>query len=285
MNRLRAIFIRGVVVLLAAPHVQAQQARTVVITAAAPVYVSPNDMNQTPLITAQAGSVVRLLGTDGDWWNIEFEDPQYGRRVGYVRSRYARIAETAPDRVPVDVSVPGLQQPPPHLRVQPLPPPQSTPVERAADPKVEVGASFVTITVPLESNSGVIVGVPSSGFGILQPGVYFSFFAGPHVAIEPQLGLILASSGGVSEHAINFAGQLDYFAKGTSVSSPYAFGTVGVLDLSGTSVSPKSVGGGAGYWILAGDRLTFRVEVRLMHMTDGGGNTLSFGVNIGGLFR
>jgi opacity protein-like surface antigen len=157
---------------------------------------------------------------------------------------------------------------------------------RAADPKAEVGASLATATFGLgNSNDGSTFGIPSGGFGILQPGVYASFFVGRYVAIEPQIGLIWASSNGHSEHLVNFVGQVDYFLTGSSTNSPYIFGAAGVVDISGTSTTPKSVGGGAGYRIVAGDRLTFRIDGRVTHLTEGGGNMLAFGLTIGGVFR
>ena len=45
---------------------------------------------------------------------------------------------------------------------------------------------------------------------------------------------------------VNIAGQLDYFLKGTAESSPYFFGSVGVLEGSGSGANPVSAGvGGA----------------------------------------
>jgi opacity protein-like surface antigen len=156
----------------------------------------------------------------------------------------------------------------------------------AADPKAEVGASLATATIGLgNNNSGSTFGIPSGGFGILQPGVYASFFVGPNVAIEPQIGLIWASSNGHAEHLVNVVGQVDYFVTGSSANSPYIFGAAGIIDVSGGSTTPKSVGGGVGYRIVAGDRLTFRIDGRVTHLTDGGGNMLAFGLSIGGLFR
>ena len=156
----------------------------------------------------------------------------------------------------------------------------------AADPKAEIGASLATATFGLgHNNDGSTFGIPSGGFGILQPGVYASFFIGPYVAIEPQVGLIWASISGHSEHIVNFVGQVDYFVTGADSNSAYIFGAAGVIDVSGSSTTPKSVGGGVGYRIVAGDRLTFRIDGRFAHLTEGGGNTLSFGLTIGGVFQ
>lgn len=158
-------------------------------------------------------------------------------------------------------------------------------VARADDPKMEIGASLAGTTIGLGKNDFSTFGVPSGGFTIVQPGVYASIFAGPYLAIEPQLGLIWVSSNGHSDHILDFVGQLDYFAAGTSVNSAYFFGAAGILDTSSSATSPKSLSAGLGYRIVAGDRLTFRVDGRITHLTEGGGNMLAFGLTIGGIFR
>lgn len=153
-----------------------------------------------------------------------------------------------------------------------------------ADPKVEIGASLAGATLGLEENDATTFGVPSSELGIVNPGVYVSIFAGSQFAIEPQIGLIWVSSGGESDHLLNFAAQADYFMRGSAQSSPYVFGAIGVIDVSGSDTTPKSVSGGAGYRTALGDRLALRVDGRFTHLSDDGGNSLSFTLSIGGLF-
>jgi len=60
-----------------------------VISEAAPVYVLP-DASRTPLRTLDAGTRIRLLQQRGDWDQIEFSDPQWGPRVGWVQRRFVR---------------------------------------------------------------------------------------------------------------------------------------------------------------------------------------------------
>jgi hypothetical protein len=160
----------------------------------------------------------------------------------------------------------------------------SMPSVAAAQPQFEVGANLTSVTVGLGDNDTTVWGVPSSSFGLLNPGVYGSIFVGPYVAVEPQLGLIWASTNGDSSHVLNFTGQLDYFLAGTEGSSPYVFGALGVFDASDSDQNPKSVGGGIGYRMPVGDRLAFRVDARYTHFTDDGGNALAFGLSIGGVF-
>ena len=159
-----------------------------------------------------------------------------------------------------------------------------------AQGKVELGTSLVSATVILDNNGGdnmTVIGVPSGGvFSLFNPSVYVSVFVHPHIAIEPQIGLVFLTSGGESEHVLNAAVQFDYFIKNTSVRSPYVFVTGGLLD-SGDDYTPKTVGGGAGFRIPVGDRLVFRVDGRYTHYTSDFGdgvNTVAFTVSIGGLF-
>ena len=145
----------------------------------------------------------------------------------------------------------------------------------------------MSATFGLGDDDVTTFGVPSSGFGILNPGVYASFFIGRYAAVEPQIGFIWASSDGESMHLLNFAGQFDYFFSGTEVRSPYAFGTVGLLDMTDEDYTPKSYGFGAGYRVPVGDRLTFRVDGRWVRYTSEFGDdsdTLAFTLSIGGIF-
>ena len=76
--------------------------RTVTITANAPIFLVP-DSSRTPLRVAVMGSRLGLIKAEGDWFNVEFRDPQFGTRVGYVEKKYAR--ENLPDLQPMDLSI------------------------------------------------------------------------------------------------------------------------------------------------------------------------------------
>lgn len=155
-----------------------------------------------------------------------------------------------------------------------------------AQPRVEVGGSLASLMVGLDDDEDVtVLGIPSAGFGLLNPGVYGSFFLGDKAAIEPQIGLIWVSSDGESMHALTAAAQFDLFFNGTARTSPYVFAGGGIIDMSDTTETPKSVTAGAGLRIPAGDRLVFRLDGRYIHYTNEGGNALAFGLSIGGLFN
>ena len=152
--------------------------------------------------------------------------------------------------------------------------------------RVEVGASLVNLMIvfPEQGDKSVLFGIPSGSYGLLSPSVYAAIFATPRVAIEPQAGLLLVSTGGTTNHVVNIAGQVDYFLNGSAVSSPYAFGTVGLVMISNSDTTPKQFGGGAGYRLRLGDRLALRIDGRYTHFTDGEGNALGFNFSLSGIF-
>jgi len=78
------------------------QSQSVIVTNAAPIFLLP-DNTRTPLRVASAGSRLGLIKVEGDWYNIEFRDPQYGERVGYVEKKFARLSQ--PDLQPMDLSI------------------------------------------------------------------------------------------------------------------------------------------------------------------------------------
>lgn len=152
-------------------------------------------------------------------------------------------------------------------------------------PRVEVGASMAGVSVGLgDDNDVTMLGIPSSGFGLIDPGLYAALFAGDHFALEPKVGLVWVSADGESNHILNLTGQATYFVSGTTRPSLYLLAAAGVLDMSGDDSSPKTVAGGVGYRIPVGDRLVFRLDGRYLHATDDGGNQVLFSLSIGGVF-
>jgi hypothetical protein len=65
-----------------------------VIISTAPVYLLPNAA-RVALRELAAGTSVRVLGRTGDWIRVEFNDPQFGPRVGYVESRFVQLRKRA----------------------------------------------------------------------------------------------------------------------------------------------------------------------------------------------
>jgi hypothetical protein len=154
---------------------------------------------------------------------------------------------------------------------------------QATPAKVELGVSLANLTIGLGDNDFTTFGVPSSFFGLFSPGVYASIFATPNISIDPRVGLMVISGGGDTEHLLNLGAQVNYFTRGTAASSPFLFGDVGLLNASDED-SITTFGGGAGYRWLLGDRLALRGDARFTHYSDGGGNSISVTLSLGGLF-
>src|SRR5438067_902579 len=84
--------------------------RTVVVSAAAPIFLRPN-VDLDPLRVAKEGSTLRLIEQGPEWTLVEFQDPQFGRRGGYIQTKFVDITpEATPEPTvlaPLDLSVPA----------------------------------------------------------------------------------------------------------------------------------------------------------------------------------
>jgi hypothetical protein len=101
----------------------AQTGDTAVAAVNTPVFIAP-DTSKDPLRVAAAGTSFVVLGEEGTWTRVQFQDPQWGRRVGYVATKDLRVRR--PSLEPMDLSVrpeaaaamPQQQAPPPLAPVQ-----------------------------------------------------------------------------------------------------------------------------------------------------------------------
>ncbi len=91
----------------------------------APIYVLP-DANRLPIRVAKEGSVLRVVREQGNWVYVEFSDPDYERRFGYIETKLVQ-AVRAPLPEAVDLSVREARQPAPPTTQQPRPQPQPQP--------------------------------------------------------------------------------------------------------------------------------------------------------------
>lgn len=144
----RLLVLTGVLALasagvVGAQSVEAQIPSRIVVNEAAPVFVRP-DARMTPLRVAKEGSALNAIATDGEWYQVEFQDPQFGRRVGYIEKRHVSVS-------PVDLSIAELPVPAPQPatmvarqrvngvqsapKVQPAPRPAVTEGEFSATPE------------------------------------------------------------------------------------------------------------------------------------------------------
>ena len=62
-------------------------------TARAPLFLRP-DATRTPLVQLPAGTRLRVLEEAGEWLRVEYQDRQYGRRVGYIQRMFVRMEGT-----------------------------------------------------------------------------------------------------------------------------------------------------------------------------------------------
>jgi hypothetical protein len=120
-------------------HAQTATNRLNAITAtSAPVFVLP-DNTRTPLRTLAPGTRLRVLRESGDWLRVEFQDPRWGSRVGYIERKHVDMAgpdieAPAPDRKP-----PGRATPTPPGRT--APPKPVAPARAASPARVWIDAS------------------------------------------------------------------------------------------------------------------------------------------------
>ncbi len=79
------------------------------VTTNAPIYAAAQE-TPTPLRVAAVGSRLRVLSTEQDWVQVEYNDPQLGRSVGWVQRHYVSL--TSHDLRPMDLSVQAQPVPP-----------------------------------------------------------------------------------------------------------------------------------------------------------------------------
>jgi hypothetical protein len=100
MKRIQLVYAVALCCALAIPA-ETQDVTAVVVTAA-PIYIEP-DASRVPLRTAAVNTTLQVVEDRGDWLKVEFQDPQYGRSVGFVQTNKIRVVH--PERGPMDLSV------------------------------------------------------------------------------------------------------------------------------------------------------------------------------------
>ena len=187
------------------------------VTTNAPIYAAAQE-TPTPLRVAAVGSRLRVLSTEQDWVQVEYNDPVLGRRVGWVLRHYISLGSH--DLQPMDLSVP--QAPP----VPPAPgQPAVVPPEAATSgpfPRVEtsLGWSFLRVSGEfLDTNSAV--GWNVSVAGNVSPWVGIA----GDVTGNYKTGLTMFDDTGLTIHS--FTGGPRFSARTSSLAVPYAEFLVG----------------------------------------------------------
>lgn len=119
-------------------QVQIGQPLRAVVTKDAPIYLKP-EVLPIPLRTAAAGTVLEVLKELESWVQVQFQDPQFGRRIGWIEAPYLRIAR--PELQPMDLSIVDepIRRPTPAAATQRQPASQDVVVAR---PQIREGFWF-----------------------------------------------------------------------------------------------------------------------------------------------
>jgi len=88
---------------ISVPIATAQDIRAIVLENA-PIHLYP-DAKTTPLRTAAVNTSLVVIEDAGEWLRVEFEDPVFGSRQGYVQK--IRVRVNRPELKPMDLSVPS----------------------------------------------------------------------------------------------------------------------------------------------------------------------------------
>jgi hypothetical protein len=107
--------------LMSVPLTAAAQSTATITTNAAIYTTSAPAPGVSPVRVAALGTVLVVVAEEGDWLQIEFADPQRGRRTGWIRKEYARLSN--PELMPMDLSI------------------RNTPVTTPAVPREDVDAA------------------------------------------------------------------------------------------------------------------------------------------------
>ena len=114
---------RAIIILLAVLGPVPAQAQEAVVTVNAPIFLLP-DASRIPLRVAAAGTRVRVLDEQPEGWvKVEFTDPQFGPRVGFVETKFVKIER--PELAPMDLSIKKEAPPAPGRPAVPSPQPDS----------------------------------------------------------------------------------------------------------------------------------------------------------------
>src|SRR5437867_1280082 len=106
---LRVGVLAGVILLATITVTPAQTGNDrAVVLENAPILLLP-EPNRGPLRVAAPGTVLTLLKEETGWCQVEFQDPEFGIRTGWVQSKFVRVERAA--LRPQDLSVTPTRPP------------------------------------------------------------------------------------------------------------------------------------------------------------------------------
>ena len=141
---------------------QTPSGRTATVTENAPIYLLA-DVSRVPLRVLEPGTVVKVLGEEGDWVQVQFEDVQWGRRAGWVQRSLLKFNAWVP---------PPMYRPEPRTATATPPPPAppSPPLSSFPQAEAAIGWSFVRADTGINSRLGLngsVVGNLTPWFGVV----------------------------------------------------------------------------------------------------------------------
>jgi opacity protein-like surface antigen len=216
------------------PGIASAQDANAIVTTTAPIYLMP-DTTRTPLRMAAVNTRLRVINEQHDWVQVEFQDPQFGRRIGYIQAGFVDIVRS--EMRPMDLSVPDA--PSPVSATRPMP---------QASPRVD----FNQPIAKQRRYRGYALGIGGLTFQSETSGLFGGEFGGNVTAdlqIYGQVGrMINALPKSFQEDVDNAASLLTYLTGDrwkfdAKLPATYFGGGVKYLVPTGTAVRPFAIGG------------------------------------------
>ena len=152
-------------VLLARAVVHGQAAHrpapTAITVQSAPLLLYPDERRE-PLRVLEPGTVLEVVSQTDDWLNVEYSDPQWGKRLGYVHIRYFTAPQSAPVSPPPATGTPVPD--PPQREI----PRRATPPSATTRPAADKAGGSPTITshpAAADSTAATRSGTPAADRG------------------------------------------------------------------------------------------------------------------------
>jgi hypothetical protein len=146
---------------------------------------------------AAAGSVLTFLTEENGWTQVQFQDPQFGLRTGWVQNRFVRVDR--PELQPLDLSVPtavARQNRPPRAPIAPLPEPTPErvriPEVRDVPNRVHLDADFMGF-FPLKTRQTATATRTLFGEQATASATYLTQRAGSAIP-EPSVNVLLGAN-------------------------------------------------------------------------------------------
>ncbi len=225
-----------------------------IVTQAAPIYLAP-DATRQPLRVAREGSRLRIVEQGNGWMTVQFQDPQFGLRTGYIESRYVRVEPSAALQ-PMDLSVAEV----PRAAAAPAP---ASPAPRASQPTAARTAAVFDRAERRSATDRFWLGVGLEGNGILaNDALNSSTDSGAGIGLSIGYGFtprwsLYSVLSGASMTASDFSGTygLGHFDLGTRIHFGHDSGRVRPFvqgGLSGRAATQEFYIGSRAYKVEAG---------------------------------